>query len=289
MLLGVLFDIDALDGGLYGYKGYKVLFAAVHLRDLAGCALSDGDTRATLSGQKREYCIAIESSSASQLARVREALLRSTAPGLLPPADRFITDAAVAREPLVLAAQITPGGELVQYTGWVRQAWEKCSEERRAPVAGASPSSFPATPIVAAPAPVAGVMPAATPAPFAALTPSVPAAARRPGCVTAYALLLFLGAGILMLGGIALAGSGAIGGLQLFLFLALGGVELAIAIGLWRMRNWARVLLLVVQGLGIAVSTFSLLGGSGTSGVLVGVAVAAFIISWFARNGRLFR
>lgn len=140
MLLGVLFDIDGLDGGLYGYKAYKTLFAAVDLRDLAGCALSDGDTRATLSGQKNEYCIAVESSSAAQLARVRQALLRSTAPGLLPPAARFITDAAVAREPLVLAAQVTPGGELVQYTGWVRAAWEKCCEERAAPVAGPAPA-----------------------------------------------------------------------------------------------------------------------------------------------------
>lgn len=139
MLLGVLFDIDGLEGGLYGYKAYKALFAAVDLRDLAGCALSDGDTRATLAGQKNEYCIAIASSSAAQLARVREALTRSHAPGLLSPAARFITDAAVAREPLVLSAQVTPGGELVQYTGWVRQAWEKCCEAREAPVAAPAP------------------------------------------------------------------------------------------------------------------------------------------------------
>lgn len=144
MLLGVLFDIDGLDGGLYGYKAYKALFAAVDLRDLAGCALSDGDTRATLSGRKREYCIAVESSSAAQLDRVRQALLRSTAPGLLPPAARFITDAAVAREPLVLAAQVTTGGDLVQYTGWVLQAWEKRCEERAAPVAAPVAAPIPA-------------------------------------------------------------------------------------------------------------------------------------------------
>lgn len=133
------------------------------------------------------------------------------------------------------------------------------------------------------------VLPAgAAPAPAVTLTRVAPLQPARPGCVTAYALLLFLATGLLTIGGIALGGSGDISGPQVLLFVALGGGELAIAIGLWRMQNWARVLLIVVQGLGIAVSLVSLLGGSGTSGVLLGVAVNAFITSWFARNGRLF-
>jgi hypothetical protein len=46
--IGILFDIDELENGLYGYAAYKVFFAALDSRQIAGCTLSDGDTNATL-------------------------------------------------------------------------------------------------------------------------------------------------------------------------------------------------------------------------------------------------
>jgi len=111
---------------------------------------------------------------------------------------------------------------------------------------------------------------------------------QRPGCVTAYALMLFLGAGLLTLGGIALGGSGDIDGPAVLLFVSLGVAQLTIAIGLWRMRWWAPRLLIIVQGIGVAVSLISLLS-EGSVGVLAGVAINIYLISWFARNDRQFR
>lgn len=152
MRLGILFDIDGLDGGFYGYKAYKVLFHAVELADLAGCTLLDGDTNATLQGRRRDYCIAVDAPSSGQLEKVRQALLRSACPGLRPAGSRFIDDAAVACEPLVLAARVTYSGDLIQYTGWVREAWKTAGVERRAGVPAAAVRASPA-PGAARPAP----------------------------------------------------------------------------------------------------------------------------------------
>ena len=131
MRMGILFDIDGLDGGFYGYKAYKVLFQALDLADLAGCTLLDGDTNATLQGRGRDYCIAVDAPTAGQLERVRQIMLRAASPGLRPVSSRFIDDAAVGSEPLVLAARVTYSGDLMQYTGWVREAWKTAREERR--------------------------------------------------------------------------------------------------------------------------------------------------------------
>jgi hypothetical protein len=128
--LGIVFDIDELGGGVYGYAAYKVLFDAIDSSELQGCFLSDGDTNATLSGAANHYCIAIESFNASTLDRVREAVGSSRAPGLLPPSRRFLESAEVAREPLVQAAQVGPGGAIVG-TSWIVKAREKSLEERK--------------------------------------------------------------------------------------------------------------------------------------------------------------
>jgi hypothetical protein len=130
--LGVLFDIDDLGGGLYGYAAYKIFFAAVNTRHLAGCLLRDGDTHLTLAGKVRHYCIAVESRDPSQVAEVKRALGTASDKGLLPLSERFLGDAWVAHEPLVLAAIINSAGELLNCeTSWVLRAWREESE--RAP------------------------------------------------------------------------------------------------------------------------------------------------------------
>lgn len=124
--IGVLFDIDELDSGLYGYAAYKVLFAALDSRQIAGCALSDGDTSATLSGQANQYCIAIEAPDDSTIAIAKNALSKVDAKGLLPLPSRFMGDALANREPLVQAAYVGSAGELIHcQTGWVMAAWKE--------------------------------------------------------------------------------------------------------------------------------------------------------------------
>jgi hypothetical protein len=127
--LGILFDIDELGGGLYGYEAYKILFGVIDTARLAGCALSDGDTNATLAGRANQYCIAVDSLDASKIAAVKSAFGASNAKGLLSLPSRFLSDAAVRNEPLVLAAHIDLAGKLVHCkTGWVMQAWEESRE-----------------------------------------------------------------------------------------------------------------------------------------------------------------
>ena len=140
--LGILFDIDELEGGLYGYAAYQIFFGAVDTRQLAGCTLSDGDTNATLAGRANQYCIAVESFNASIIATVKSVLSRSNAKGLIPLASRFVETTLVSREPLVTAAQINAVGELVGcQTRWVMEAWQKTREKHQGQGSTAMPSS----------------------------------------------------------------------------------------------------------------------------------------------------
>lgn len=130
--LGVLFNIDDLGDGLYGYEAYKIFFRMIDPRRISGCALYDGDTNATLRRGASEYCIAIESRDHATLNAVRNTIAASTERGLLGPARRFMTDAEVSREPLVLAAGIDAAGELIGCkTGWVTSAHKAALEHWR--------------------------------------------------------------------------------------------------------------------------------------------------------------
>ncbi len=129
-MIGILFDIDELEGGLYGYAAYKVFFEALDTRQIAGCTLSDGDTNATLSGRANQYVIAVNAPSASTIANVRAILSKSNAKGLLPPSSRFMEDSQVRNEPLVQSTHIGSNGELINCTtGWVMEAWRKTREK----------------------------------------------------------------------------------------------------------------------------------------------------------------
>jgi hypothetical protein len=128
--LGVLFDIDELGEGLYGFAAYKVLFNAIDTRKLAGCELSDGDAMATLEGRARHYCIAITSPDPLKLRLVRSVVSTLDAKGLLPVESRFLEHADVSREPLVNTASIDSAGQLIGCkTGWVMAAWQESSKK----------------------------------------------------------------------------------------------------------------------------------------------------------------
>lgn len=129
-MVGILFNIDDLEGGLYGYAAYKILFEALDTRIIAGCALADGDTNATLSGSANQYVIAISAPSPSVIANVRTALSKSNAKGLLPLGARFMEDAQVRSEPLVQSTLIASNGDLINCTtGWVMEAWKRTREK----------------------------------------------------------------------------------------------------------------------------------------------------------------
>jgi hypothetical protein len=128
--IGILFDIDELESGFYGYTAYQIFFNAIDTRQITACSLSDGDTSATLSGRANHYCIAVESLDDSKIAAVRDAMSQSDAKGLLPLASRFIEGHQVEYEPLVEAARIDLSGELVGcQANWIVTAWQKSREK----------------------------------------------------------------------------------------------------------------------------------------------------------------
>ncbi|MDP1890840.1 MAG: hypothetical protein Q8K55_08085 [Gemmatimonadaceae bacterium] len=129
--IGILFDIEALGGGLYGYEAYKALFETIDTRLFPSSTLADGDTAATLTGGDNHYCIAVTCGDPSAIARVRDAVARAQAAGALPAFVRFIDGDAVAREPLVPAAAIDAAGTLVSAKPrWIREAWETARHAR---------------------------------------------------------------------------------------------------------------------------------------------------------------
>lgn len=105
------------------------------------------------------------------------------------------------------------------------------------------------------------------------------AAGERPGCVTAYAVLLGIAGVMFALGGILMSEGD--DGLLLFVGGIVGALLcFVLARGLWRMRRWARVLALVVVGLGIAGNLFRVSGlftGDISGQVLVSGVIGLFV------------
>ncbi len=128
--IGILFDIDELESGLYGYAAYKIFFAAVDSRQIAGCTLSDGDTNSTLTGTANQYCIAVDTPHQSTITTIKESLSKVDTKGLCPLQSRFLEGALVSREPLVLSTRITSDGELANCsTGWIMAAWKETKKK----------------------------------------------------------------------------------------------------------------------------------------------------------------
>jgi hypothetical protein len=162
----------------------------------------------------------------------------------------------------------------------------------------------PSEQIPVAPAPVANV--AYTPIPQTVETPRAPV--RRPGCVTALAVLFILaaaGAGIGgVIGGVNLATTDVAGGVGLIVGVGIVAVLYgALASGLLQMKSWARIVMMILMGLGMIfyiigiISSFfvpaSTYGGSNIFSLLcafiVSLSIQGSIYNWFAKNKEKFQ
>jgi hypothetical protein len=121
----------------------------------------------------------------------------------------------------------------------------------------------------------------------------------RPGCVTAYAILLWLGAVFFACGVFGSlsdptvpSGAGIYGGLLMV-------AQIVAGFGLWRMRRWGWGLVVVGQSLGLLILLLNFIGtltlvsefGEGMGwavGALAGSIVSGGILSWFIKNRHLF-
>ena len=138
---------------------------------------------------------------------------------------------------------------------------------------------------------------------------------KRPGCVTAYAVLLILGAGLAALVGLSGGASfselgSAVAGTITTAAFVVAAIYVVAAIGLWQLKNWARILILIISGLGTASSILTLVSvfltptgnvspyylqssyytGMALSFVtgLIGLGINSTIFSWFRKNKQYF-
>jgi hypothetical protein len=130
--LGIIFDIDGLADPMYGHAAYVLLFSTILSADRAlldNSRLWDGDTNATLSGTGRQYVIAIEAADAASLDRVQRLMMGLKHRGLPPAAERFLSESALAKESLVVAARINELGIMDWCdASFVRNAWHQANK-----------------------------------------------------------------------------------------------------------------------------------------------------------------
>jgi len=105
----------------------------------------------------------------------------------------------------------------------------------------------------------------------------------RPGYLTTYAILTWIGAVIVLVGGLATMVSEGLLGL---LGVLSAAVLIVVGLGVWRQREWARISVIVIQGLSILSETISLVTGESTG--LFEIAISVGLIIWFARHGEHF-
>lgn len=134
---GIVFDIDGLDGPMYGYAAYFLLFSRIVAENrelLAETRLWDGDTNETLAGSRRHYVIAIEAQDAVALCDIRRLMSEFENSGLVALPERFLEEDAVGMEPLVPAARINALAIMDWCdTSFVRNAWDQANRAAQSP------------------------------------------------------------------------------------------------------------------------------------------------------------
>jgi RNA polymerase subunit RPABC4/transcription elongation factor Spt4 len=114
-------------------------------------------------------------------------------------------------------------------------------------------------------------------------------AVERPGCVTAYVILSVVGTVFLIGLLVFAAGLDLDPDLMSVVWLAalIGTpITLLAAWGLWRMRNWARWIVLITTGLSMTADAFEVLAGDASS--VISLLVGGIIVYWFKKNADKF-
>jgi hypothetical protein len=133
--IGVRFDIDKVGGGYYGFACWKTFWRAIDPQALAGGLLHEGDTAATLAGQERVFCLAVQSSDAAVIVRVKRALAASQEFQAVCASPMFVEGQPCTRERLPEAGRIDTAGDLLGITDASRSALDAVREEREAAAA----------------------------------------------------------------------------------------------------------------------------------------------------------
>ena len=109
----------------------------------------------------------------------------------------------------------------------------------------------------------------------------------RPGCVSAYAVLLWLGGGLLVLSVFSMFSDPSFGPTSAVGSGLIALILIAIGAGLWQMQAWGWWLVVIIQSLGVLAALLSLIGGGGFYGLVSG-GISGGILYWFLSNRHLF-
>jgi hypothetical protein len=110
--IGVVFNIQGLGGGGYGFEAWRIFVRTVDPQRLAPCILVHGDTAATLNGGANEYCIGVYGAMLN-VEYIREQFEAATDAGLAPFHRRFIEKIALDGQPLPIYGHVDALGRLV--------------------------------------------------------------------------------------------------------------------------------------------------------------------------------
>jgi hypothetical protein len=129
--IGIVFDIDGLkkqnDLMPYGDTAWRLFMNQVRPEGIRLCILREGDTRETLNGNRREFCISVSGDG------LNIDLLKSTfgssfqVPGLAVLDRRFILSPRLDSEPLVQAGRVNSEARLV-VDSWSRVDHDRCKD-----------------------------------------------------------------------------------------------------------------------------------------------------------------
>jgi hypothetical protein len=124
--IGIVFNIDELGCGFYGYQAWRIFMKRVAQGKIRNTVLKEGDTSATLAGKENEFCIALYGPllNPEHFRKIFEPL---TDKGLVPLDRRFIAKPALDDEPLPVRGRIDLHGYFVT-DEWTRVDHDLCKE-----------------------------------------------------------------------------------------------------------------------------------------------------------------
>ncbi len=129
------------------------------------------------------------------------------------------------------------------------------------------------------------------------------AAAERPGCVTAYAILAWLGAAVYLIaafvGGMSIASEVVTAGVMILICgWLLAAIPIATGFGLWQMKKWGWGLVILSQTVGVIGGLLYMLAAFLAANIyealpllcggLTGLLINGGILYWFITNRQLF-
>lgn len=110
--LGVRFNIDLVGGGSYGTACWEIFWRAVDPVKLAGAALYEGDSAASIGGHENVFCLVIQTTDAGALGFVKAALSNHMPFNDVCAPPRFIEGQKCKSEPLVNAGTVGSEGQI---------------------------------------------------------------------------------------------------------------------------------------------------------------------------------